>query len=168
MALRSGCHGRTIETAPTSPPEPRASLGRQRSWNLQVARVGEGGNLGTGCSGPRRWGGRAWRRGPGGKRTLAMCKRSHGRRGQAAPPRRIHDDSPATAPLWPYAVPLPTQALPAKPGQPESAGSRPGMVGVAGLALWDSLPTGGRGEQSLTSGGGGSSVMQWMGELLIP
>lgn len=32
------------------------------------------------------------------------------------------------------------------------------MMGVAGPALWDSLPAEGGGEQNLASGGGGSSV----------
>lgn len=129
MALTSRWHGRNdLQKLPPphllSPELPWGGRGRGICRSPGSRR----GDLGTGSSGPL--GGRAWRRGPGGKRTLAVCKRSHGRRGQAAPPRRIHDDSPATAPLWPYALPLPTQALPAKPGQPESAGSRPGMVGV--------------------------------------
>lgn len=69
---------------------------------------------------------------------MAVHERSHGLPGQAAPPGPILGDSPATAP-GSGAVPglFPPRARPAKPGQAESAGSRPARMVVAGPALWE-------------------------------
>lgn len=127
---------------------PAASMGMQSPQDLQVAKVGV-------RRGPGSWKPEAacsqgaWRREPCGSRPLAVPERSHGRWGRAAPPRPIPVTHPPPHPALALCPASSHPGPPAKPGQPESAGNRPGVVGVAGPDLWNSLPAGGRGEHNL-------------------
>lgn len=154
--------GRTIEAALSSTPEPHAAP-RSLHGEAKSAKIpGCQGRGSVGGQGAGNWAAcsqGAWRRELGGSRPLAVPERSHGRWGRAAPPRPIRVTHPPPHPALALCPASSHPGPPAKPGQPESAGNRPGVVGVADLDLWNSLPAGVRGEHNLALG---AKEFQWL------
>lgn len=109
----------------------------QPPWGGRVHRIRRSPGSGV-CRGAGSWKTEAmcsrgaWWRWPGGSNPLAVPERSHGRQGQAAPLLPIRVTHPPPHPALALCPASSHPGPPAKPGQAESAGSRPRVVGVAG------------------------------------